>query len=109
MDGAVIGGEQNGDATSRGLLQHAEKGGSLEPLPRDLTKSDLVARHLIENLRLAAAVGEKIHEGEDESADSLLPDRRSKMAFQLVGVRRGGDLLISHRSRAVEIGEVTLQ
>src|SRR6185436_13993580 len=100
MNRAVIGGEEHGDLPPRCLLQDAEERRPLEPLTGYLPEGDLVAGHFIQYLRLTAAVGEQVHEVEDEGAHSLGPDCRSEMALQLVGVGGGGDLLVAHGSFA---------
>ena len=109
VDRAVIGREQHRDLSARRFLQNAEQRRALEPLPRDLPQRDLVARDFVQDLRFAASVREQVDEVEDECAHAFAADRGAEVALELVGVLRGGDLLIANRRRAVQLVEMRLE
>ena len=84
MNGAVIRREEHRDLSPRRFLQHAEQRRALEPLARDLSQGDLVARDFVQNLGFAAPVGEEIHEVEHERTDSLRADSGAEIFAQTI-------------------------
>src|ERR1700687_1337743 len=109
VDRAVIGREQHGGLSARRSLENADQRGPLEPLPSDLAERDLVTRDLVKDLRLAAAVGEKIHEVEHEGAHALGSNRGAKMPLEVVGVGGGRDLPIPHRGLPAQLPEMRFE
>src|SRR4030095_14980097 len=81
----------------------------MKPLQRELTEGDLVARHLVQDRRLAAPVGEQVDEVEHECAHALRRDRAVEVALELIGVGSRRDLAIANGPGRVELLEVRLE
>src|SRR5665647_273493 len=109
VDRAVIARHEHLDLAARGFLQHAEQRRPLEPLQRELAQRDLVARHLVENRRLGAAVREQVHEVEDERADPFRRDRVREATLELVRLVRRRDLVVLHWHLASHLDEMRLE
>ena len=94
---------------ARGLLEDGEQRRAAEPLHGELAEGDLVARHLVEDRRLAAAVRQQVDEVEDEGAHAFVSDRAAEVALEVVGVGGRRDLGVAHRHRVAELLELQLE
>ena len=109
MNRAVVAGDEHLHIAARRFLEHREERRAAEPLLRELPKRDLVARDLVEDRRFRAAVGEQIHEVEDERRYAIGRDDARDSPLDVVALGGCRDLLVWDRRLDIELDELRLE